>query len=65
MATTNSELADRIETVRKVLELERSKGYRDESVIGGLEAFVARHLPEGREAVAGYSGLARASGPGW
>ncbi len=58
MATTNSELADRIETVRKVLELERSKGYRDESVIGGLEAFVARHLPEGREAVAGYSGLA-------
>ncbi|HEC63488.1 MAG TPA: DEAD/DEAH box helicase, partial [Candidatus Acetothermia bacterium] len=53
MPTTKGD-AERLELVRKVLELERNQGCRDRAVIGGLEEFISRHLPEGRELVAGY-----------
>jgi len=48
------DLAERAALVRKVIELERKKGYTDEAVVGGLEALVRRNLPEAAAAVAGY-----------
>ena len=44
---------------RKIIDLERSTGFRDEAVTGGLEAFVARSLPEASQLVAGYAGADR------
>jgi ATP-dependent DNA helicase RecG len=41
--------------VRKVIELERQKGFTDRAVVGGLEAMVRRQLPEVASIVAGYS----------
>ncbi len=42
-------------TVEKVLALEQRRGYRDDAVIGGLEEFVRRNLPEAAHPiVAGY-----------
>jgi ATP-dependent DNA helicase RecG len=40
--------------LRKVVALERSRGYRDDAVIGGLEAFLRRNLPAALPIVAGY-----------
>lgn len=39
----------------KVLALERERGYADRAVLGGLEKFVARHIPEAAHLVAGYA----------
>ena len=55
------DLESRIELVRKVVELERARGLQDRAAIGGLEAFVSRHLPEGKRAVAGYSQMSPAA----
>src|SRR5262249_31247868 len=51
--------ADAAELVRKVLQLERSHGFRDKAVVGGLESFVRRWLPNGPVAdlLDGYDGL--------
>ncbi len=55
MARTNARnLAERAALVRKVIELERKKGFTDEAVVGGLEALVRRNLPEAAAAVVGY-----------
>ncbi|MFN3346367.1 MAG: ATP-dependent DNA helicase RecG [Candidatus Bipolaricaulaceae bacterium] len=51
------ELAERVALVRKVIALEREKGYADQAVVGGLEALVRRHLPEAVKAVQGYARL--------
>ena len=61
MPATEDDLADRVELLRKVLGLERAQGLRDRAVVGGLEAFVARHLPQGAGLVAGYSSLSPAA----
>ncbi|MBC7097659.1 ATP-dependent DNA helicase RecG [Candidatus Bipolaricaulota bacterium] len=61
MATTKQGLEDRIELVRKVMELERTQGFQDRAALGGLEAFVSRHLPEGKRTVAGYSKMTLAA----
>ncbi len=56
MATTERASADeRLALVRKVLLLERRKGYANSAAVGGLESFVSRHLPEGVSQVAGYA----------
>jgi len=60
MATTKEGLSDRIELVRKVIDLERSRGFKDRAALGGLEAFVRRHLPEGASLVAGYADMSAA-----
>ncbi len=57
MPTKSEPLAERIALVRKVLELERRKGFADRAVLGGLEAFVAQQLPAERAYVAGYQHL--------
>jgi ATP-dependent DNA helicase RecG len=54
MPTTKGDADERLALVRKVLELERKQGFQDRAVIGGLEGFISRHLPEGRELVGGY-----------
>ncbi|MCX7750767.1 MAG: ATP-dependent DNA helicase RecG [Candidatus Bipolaricaulota bacterium] len=41
--------------VAKVLALERRRGFADDAVLGGLERFVARHLPEAAPLLAGYA----------
>lgn len=41
--------------IEKVIALERRKGYQDEAVIGGLEAFLELHWPEGATLVRGYA----------
>ncbi|MGQ9700106.1 MAG: ATP-dependent DNA helicase RecG [Candidatus Bipolaricaulaceae bacterium] len=51
------DLAQRVALVRKVMELERRKGFTDQATVGGLEALVRRHLPEAAAAVAGYHQL--------
>ncbi|HIP99095.1 TPA: hypothetical protein EYH33_00925, partial [Candidatus Bipolaricaulota bacterium] len=61
MPATEDDLASRVELLRKVLGLERAQGLRDRAVVGGLEAFVARHLPQGAELVAGYASLSPAA----
>ena len=61
MPATEDDLANRVELLRKVLGLERAQGLRDRAVVGGLEAFVARHLPQGAELVAGYASLSPAA----
>lgn len=38
----------------KVLALERKKEFADTAVVGGLEDFVARHVPEAAHLVSGY-----------
>ncbi|HEV8637901.1 MAG TPA: ATP-dependent DNA helicase RecG, partial [Chloroflexota bacterium] len=45
--------------MRKVLQLERSHGFRDKAVVGGLESFVRQWLPTGpvAAALAGYDAL--------
>ena len=35
-----------LQSFRKVLELERSKGYADGSVIGGLDGYLKRWAPD-------------------
>jgi len=40
--------------------LERRKGFRDEAVVGGLEAFLNLHWPEGAAIVRGYASMAPA-----
>jgi ATP-dependent DNA helicase RecG len=41
-------------TVAKILQLERTTGFEDRAVSGGIEAFVQRFLPEAAAAVEGY-----------
>ena len=60
MATTKEGLSDRIELVRKVIDLERSRGFKDRAALGGLEAFVQRQLPEGASLIAGYADMSPA-----
>ncbi|MBC7220338.1 ATP-dependent DNA helicase RecG [Candidatus Bipolaricaulota bacterium] len=43
--------------VARVLSLEREKGFADTAVLGGLERFVSRHVPEARPLIAGYAQL--------
>ncbi len=43
--------------IEKVIGLERRKGFRDAAVIGGLEAFLELHWPEGAALVRGYAGM--------
>ncbi|MGC9529755.1 MAG: ATP-dependent DNA helicase RecG [Candidatus Bipolaricaulaceae bacterium] len=54
MGTTKQGDDTRLGLMRKVLWLERRKGYPDQAAVGGLAEFVRRHLPEGAELVAGY-----------
>lgn len=61
MPATEDDLANRVELLRKVLGLERAQGLQDRAVVGGLEAFVARHLPQGAELVRGYASLSLAA----
>lgn len=42
--------------VEKVLALEREKAFADTAVVGGLEGFIARHVPEASHLVSGYAG---------
>jgi len=46
--------------VRKVIELERRKGFADEAALGGLEAFVKKHFPRLSSVVSGYGQMGRA-----
>lgn len=43
--------------VAKILSLEREKAFTDMAVLGGLERFVSRHVPEARHLIAGYAAL--------
>ena len=45
--------------VRKVIELERQKGFTDRAVVGGIEALVRRHFPEAAATVTGYSKMSK------
>jgi len=54
MPTKRESLPARVELVRKVLELERKKGFTDRAVVGGLEAFLRTQLPEAGPVLAGY-----------
>jgi len=45
--------------VRKVIELERQKGFTDRAVVGGIEALVRRHFPEAAATVAGYGKMSK------
>lgn len=60
MPTTGPE-APRRTLLDKVLALEREKAFADTAVLGGLEKFVAQHVPEAARLVAGYAALDRAS----
>ncbi len=56
MSTTErSSTEERLALVRKVLALERRKGYENTAVVGGLEGFLHQHLPEGLAQAAGYA----------
>ncbi len=56
MGTTEQRnLDERLAVVRKVLALERRKGYTDTAVVGGLQPFISQLLPEGLHLAAGYS----------
>lgn len=61
MPTTKGDLEERLTLLRKVVELERAQGLQDRAAVGGLEAFVKAHLPQGASLVAGYSALAPAA----
>ncbi len=54
--TEERSLEQRLALVRKVLALERRKGYADTAASGGLEPFLETHLPEGVQTARGYSG---------
>jgi len=54
MPTTDRGKAQRA-VVEKVLALEREKAFADTAVVGGLEDFIARHLPEASHLVSGYA----------
>ncbi|MCS7240522.1 MAG: ATP-dependent DNA helicase RecG [Candidatus Bipolaricaulota bacterium] len=56
---TPEDLPARVALVRKVLELERRKGFTDAAVVGGLEVLVQNQLPEVATLVAGYRGLSK------
>lgn len=43
--------------IEKVIALERRGGFRDRAVIGGLEAFLRRHWPQGSRYIAGYASM--------
>lgn len=58
---TTGKVAERAELLRKVLDLERRKGLGDTAAVGGLEAFVGRHLPEGARCLAGYANMSPAA----
>jgi ATP-dependent DNA helicase RecG len=58
---TTRRVSERAELLRKVLDLERRKGLGDTAAVGGLEAFVGRHLPEGASCVADYANMSRAA----
>ena len=55
MPTTDRGKAQRA-VVEKVLALEREKAFADTAVVGGLEGFIARHVPEASHLVSGYAG---------
>lgn len=52
--------SEKIALIRRVVELERQKGFTDQAVVGGLEALVKRQLPEAHRPVAGYGKMDRA-----
>jgi ATP-dependent DNA helicase RecG len=56
----SARLAEKIALVRKVIELERRKGFADEAALGGLEAFVKKHFPRLSSVVSGYGQMGRA-----
>ncbi len=51
MPQENSDWEHRLE---KILRLERSMGYRDEAVTGGVEAFVRAHVPAAKSIAKSY-----------
>ena len=44
-------MAPDVEPLRKVLELEREKGYADTAVIGGLDRFIRRWAGQALESI--------------
>jgi ATP-dependent DNA helicase RecG len=58
-SSTRASATDGRELVRKVLLLEKSHGFRDRAVVGGLESFVKQWLPAGPVAATldGYDAL--------
>lgn len=54
------ELGERLAFLRKVIALEREKGFTDRAVVGGLEALVRRQFPAAARAVAGYAQMSPA-----
>jgi ATP-dependent DNA helicase RecG len=59
---TTSQLSERLELLRKVLQLERRKGFDDSAISGGLEPFIRRTAGEAQEAqfhVGAFNELAR------
>jgi len=51
-------LALNIESLRKILELEREKGYTDSAVIGGLDRFLHRWSGQAMESITSQQLLA-------
>ncbi|MCD6495012.1 hypothetical protein J7K60_03050, partial [Candidatus Bipolaricaulota bacterium] len=47
---------DSIDLIKKVLYLEKSRGYRDDAVTCGLEEFIKLNLPAAMQVVSGYKG---------